>query len=106
MIRVLPLLPVLTALLLAQVPSASPELKQAAAETRIKAIAALYEEFAVPHDRVRLRDRTQDLRVAPLAEARSGDLRGTIKLVPIDASTTEKPEVLAKFPAADILTLH
>jgi ABC-type oligopeptide transport system substrate-binding subunit len=103
MCRAISLILVLAALVAAQVPLASPELKQAAAETRVPAIKALYEAFAVPFDKVFLReDKEYRVRPIPAPPGRDG-LKGTFKIVSLDPVTKEKAEALTKYPGADIL---
>jgi len=101
----------LAAVLSAQGPTAAPRgaadpaLKQAAAEAATPALKALYEEFAPPHDRVLLTGRKEELRVRPLPFANkrsSRELRGTLKLVPLDPA--EKPEPLANYPAGEVIS--
>jgi ABC-type oligopeptide transport system substrate-binding subunit len=71
----------------AQGPAPSADLKQATAETKIPALKKLFEEFAIPHDLVRVNGATEMVPVAPLAIFNRGGNRGltsAVKLIPID----------------------
>ncbi len=102
--RVILLASVLAGLVSAQVPPPDAELQQAASATRLPALKALFEEFAIPHDSVRLRGRREAINIRPLPflnRGRTNHLKGTLKLVPIDPA--EKADALAQVSADDIM---
>lgn len=102
--RLILLCALLVGLASAQVPQENPELKQAARDASLPVLKTLYEEFAIPHDQVLLRERKTPIRVQPLSAYNQGGtngLRGTLTLVAVDLA--DRVIDLSRFPARDIL---